>query len=283
MKTILVLDECCGPSVYKPVTYSGFLSPDELKGEIRLIIITSLNGLSLEDKERCLDYKEIELPTANGMLECHALRFHKLYGIDVVYTKQEDLILRAAHIRRLLGLKEGMLPDLALLYRDKERMKTRLQSNGFPVPNFNRVHSPVDILSFAETHGFPVIVKPTLGQASAGIRLIHDNADLEKYLESEFYERLSDRMMDYSGDMLIEQFVPGKMFHVNGYAKNGKIEIVWPFAYVSTNLDFTKGKAYGNVLIAQSDELFKPLVEATQRVINILGAPEHLIFHAEVC
>ena len=99
-KNVLILDECCGPSVYNPVCYSDFLCESD---NIQLLIITSTQGLSLKDKQVCLDFKEINVPTANALLEYYAIQFHEKYRIDVIYTKQEDLILRAAHLRKLFG------------------------------------------------------------------------------------------------------------------------------------------------------------------------------------
>lgn len=278
-KVVLVLDECNGPSVYNPVSYTDFLSESD---QIDLIIITSPKGLSESDKSKCLDYKEMDEPTTNGLMEVWALKFHEKHKIDMVYTKQEDLILRAAHIRRILGLTNGLLPDLAMIYRDKYLMKCKAQSGGFLVPAFARVYSPIDVLDFAGKHGYPVIVKPTLGQASSGVRVLKDSNDCEAYLQNEFFDRINDRLMDYSGDLIIEKFVPSKMYHVNGYARNGKISIVWPFSYVSTNLDFTAGKAYGNVFIAKNEPVWEPLVNAAQKLLDILTTPEHLIFHAEL-
>ncbi|KAI8918772.1 ATP-grasp domain-containing protein [Entophlyctis helioformis] len=281
---VLIIDEVdASSSVYKPVTYSDFI--DEAKDNVRLIIITSKNALSAVDKKKALAFVEMDRPTANGLVELWAQRLHKQHRIDAVYTKQEDLILRAAHIRRLLGLTTGMLREDAVLFRDKEAMKAHAKQHGFPVPAFARVFSPADVLAFAELHDFPVIVKPTLGSASAGIRVIRDDADLEQYLEKEFYDRIDDqgKTMDYSGDLIVEAFLKDRrMFHVNGYAKDGKIVHVWPFMYLNTNLEFTQGTAYGNVLIPQSDSRWAPLVAAAQQLLSVMPCPEHLVFHLEL-
>jgi hypothetical protein len=72
------------------------------------------------------------------------------------------------------------------------------------------------------------------------------------------------------------------MCHVNGYARNGKLEIAWPFAYINTNLDFTTGSAYGNILIPPSDPRSTAMLAATQRLLSTLPTPDHLIFHLEL-
>ncbi|KAJ3282848.1 hypothetical protein HK104_010678 [Borealophlyctis nickersoniae] len=279
VKHILILDDAGTPSVYRRVNYTDFVSRDE---NVRLLIITSEGALSDTDKVICLAYVELKSPTTNGMVEVWAKKFHDEHRIDQIYTKQEDLILRASHLRAYLGVKDGLLPHQAIVFRDKEEMKHTLQLAGFPVPPFRRVHSPSDVLAFADTYGYPIVLKPTLGSASAGVGVIRNASECELYLEHRFFECINDKVQDMSGDIIVEAFVDGSMFHVNGYARRGELVYVWPFAYVSTNLEFTAGKAYGNVLVPKGDPLWDGLVKATQRVLAALPQPENLMFHLEL-
>ena len=148
----------------------------------------------------------------------------------------------------------------------------------------NEIFSPSNILTFIQKHGYPVIIKPTLGSASAGVKLIHSTDQLHAYLGKEFYDRIDEKgkVMDYSGDMLIEGYVDGIMYHVNGFAKDGRIVSVFPFQYISTNLNFTQGKAYGNLSINRSDALYTPLVDFAQQVLSSLPCPPFLVFHLEL-
>lgn len=274
---ILILDVTSGPSLYNSVNYSDFIG--EMDG-INLLILS--NGISQKDKDVALVFKEIKDPTTNGLMESIALEWHERYRIDVIYTKQEDLILRASFLRDKFGLSTGLDSKLALVYRDKALMKTKARLGGFQVPEFRKIKSPIDILDFVHDHGFPVIIKPILGQASSGITLLHNKDQLDQYLESEFFTFINDKIMDYTGNLMIEEFISSKMVHVNGFAKNGIIEYFWPFYYHSTNLDFTMGKSYGNIYIPESDPLYKILLETAQKLLNILGTPENLVFHGEL-
>ncbi|TPX61551.1 hypothetical protein PhCBS80983_g01129 [Powellomyces hirtus] len=278
---VLILDEVGTPSISNAVSYSSFLS---LSDNVELLVITSKGALSQGDKDKCLAYEEIATPTTNGLLEVLALRLHDKYRIDKIYTKQEDLILRASLLRDTLGIKSGLSHSSALLYRDKELMKRHIAASGFPVPPYARIYSPASILSFLRDNPFPIIIKPTLGSASAGVTVVRSQTELEAYLEKEFYTRIDDggKCMDYSGDMIVEGFVNGNMFHVNGHAHDGHLEDVWPFSYVKTNLGFTTGQAYGNVLIPQGDPMWKKLIDATERVLAALPAVDDLVFHLEL-
>ena len=282
MKTILILDNVNPTTtVYKPVTYTDFIDESD---NVNLILLTNKNAPSPKDREKCLAIIELHNPLKNGMLELLAKRMHEKHPIHQIYTKQEEIILRAAHLRQLLGAKDGLYRQDALLFRDKAAMKKFVSDKGYPVPAFSRVFSPVDIIAMRELHGFPLVVKSTLGAASAGIRVIKDDADMERYFENEFYELLDTRgrLAEHSGDLIVEAFVKGRMYHVNGYARQGKIVHVWPFAYVHTNLGFTLGKAYGNVSIPTTDKRHSQLLEATQKLLSILPCPDNLIFHVEL-
>jgi hypothetical protein len=274
---ILILDAISGPSLYNPVTYSDFIDKSDC---VELLILS--NGISQKDKDTALAYKEIKDPTINGLMESIVLEWHQKYRIDVIYTKQEDLIIRAAYLRDKLGLNSGLDSKLAMIYRDKFVMKTKSKFGGFNVPNFRKIKSPIDILEFVNENGLPVIIKPILGQASSGITVLHTKDQLDHYLESDFYACINDKIMDYTGNLMIEDFVPSKMVHVNGYAKNGSIQYFWPFYYHSTNLNFTMGKAYGNIYIPESDPMHVKLRKLTQELIKILKAPENLMFHGEL-
>ena len=139
------------------------------------------------------------------------------------------------------------------------------------------------------------VIKPTLGSASAHVTVIKSLADRDNFLASKFYTSLdsSGRRMDYTGDLMIESFVHGKMCHVNGYANRGIInplENIWAFEYISTNLGFTEGNAYGNIFIPNNSRLpepinserFNSMMRATQIILDTLPCPEHLIFHLEL-
>lgn len=206
---LLILDETSTASLYAATCYSSYLEKEDEQG---LALIT--NFVTDEDKGKLQDFSEIPHPTSNGRLEIDAFDFHQKHRITSIYTKQEDLILRAAHLREALGIS-GMKPEDALLFRDKVQMKEHLAKAGVKVPPFRRVFSPSNILDFAKKYGYPLVMKPTLGSASGGIRILKNQPDAEDYLTNEFYDRIDEKgkVLDYSGDVCVEAFVEGTMFH----------------------------------------------------------------------
>ncbi|CAF5147362.1 unnamed protein product, partial [Rotaria sp. Silwood1] len=115
-KRVLILDDCQIPSAIAAHSWSDFIDDDD---DIELYIITSNGALSEKDKScsRIRAYKEIAHPTTDGTLELWAFEMHKKHSFTHVYTNNEDLIMRTAHVRSLLNINTGLTADLVPAYR----------------------------------------------------------------------------------------------------------------------------------------------------------------------
>jgi hypothetical protein len=281
---VLILDDCQIESIIKEYSWSDFINDDD---DIELYILTSTHALSEKDKScsRIRAYKEIAQPTTDGTLELWAFEMHKKYSFTHVYTKNEDLIMRTAHIRSLLNIKTGLTAETVPGFREKVRMKEIASEGGFPVPPFARLYAPANLIDFIDKHGYPVVVKPTLGCATSGISLINTEDELKTYLSSKLFSYIDiNQRMDLVGEFMVEGFMKGHMFHVDGIAINGQIIHVWPFTYLHTCLGFSQqGTAYGNSSIPRSNPLYDRLCKTAQRLLHILPTPtDTLVFHLEL-
>jgi biotin carboxylase len=81
---------------------------------------------------------------------------HRLFGA------LEQLQVPLAEARQKLGL-DGMSVEAAMNFRDKARMKTLLRSQGIPCARHRLAASVDDAQAFAESSGFPIVVKPPAG------------------------------------------------------------------------------------------------------------------------
>ncbi|KAI9184468.1 hypothetical protein H9P43_003521 [Blastocladiella emersonii ATCC 22665] len=302
---VLVLDDCGTPTIpttstagsnaapTAPTTgtssYSSFVGSDE----VNLFVITSKGGLSAQDKARARAYVELDSPTTDGTVELVARAWHEEYTLHRIYTKQEDLVIRAAFLRQMFGIREGLQPEAAIAFRDKTVMKDLAVGAGVAVPDYARLHSPTCLMSLVDRAGLPVIIKPSLGSASVGLHVLRTRAELSYYLANDFFgggriDASGRGQMDVSGsDVLAEaMLVDAPMYHVNGLATRGKLTHVWAFAYEATNLGFTKGKAYGNVGVTPDEPIYRDLVGAAERVLGAYAAagmmPDRLAFHLEL-
>ncbi|KAJ3357059.1 hypothetical protein GGF32_001181 [Allomyces javanicus] len=281
---LLILDDAGTPTVTSKVTYASFITPGV---DANLFIITSRGALSAADKAKAVAHVELDCPTLDGSVELIARAWHDQYTLHAVYCKQEDLLLRAAHLRRLLGIADGMQPENTLTFRDKALMKDLAVAHKFPVPQYQRLDSPSCLLSFIDRVGLPVVVKPTLGSASAGIHVLRTMTDVATYLRTDYFGHLASAsamgQFDTAGQLLAEAYLAdAPMYHVNGFVDNGQVVAVWPFQYLRTNLDFTHGSAYGNVSLPVTDPIYTPVVTAAKRALACYTLPPRFVFHLEL-
>jgi hypothetical protein len=115
---ILILDDAGTPSLasHGRSSFTKYLP----QHECNVFVITSIGGLSEDDKKRCAGYAELASPSTDGSLELIARAWNQRSPIDRIYTRQEDLLLRASHLRRLLGVKDyGLQPES--MVRDRKQ------------------------------------------------------------------------------------------------------------------------------------------------------------------
>ena len=283
LRRVLVLDS--GENTVIPEhSWSEFIDDDD---DIELYIFSSIGTLTDKDKSnsKIKEYKEVKNPTKDGTMELWSFEMHKKHSFTHVFTRNEDLILRAGHLRTLLGLSTGLNAQSVGFYREKATMKERAAQQGFPVPPFARLYAPSDLIGFIEKYGYPVVIKPTLGCATSGLHLLRNADDLQTYLSSTLFQTLdTNERLDLVGELLVEGYMKGAMYHVDGIARNGILEYVWPFAYLHTCLSFTQeGSAYGNSYIPKSEPIHQRLCQAAQRFLNVLPTPsDGLVFHLEL-
>jgi len=99
-------------------------------------------------------------------------------------------------------------------YRDKLAMRTGASESGFLVPPFCRVLNYDELRGYMkQVHG-PWLLKPRAEASALGIRKIYEPEQLWRTLDE-----LGDSQTNY----LLEQFVPGDIFHVDSIISEHKV------------------------------------------------------------
>lgn len=205
-----------------------------------------------------------------GELECVALRLAREHRIERIVVLGEYDIVRAAQLQRLLGLP-GQSVESAIAFRDKSVMKRHVSTAGIPVADFAAATSPLDVIEFVERVGFPVVAKPFAGWASAGTVVLRDRAQMEAILSRESEIR-----------GLVEAFVPGPMYHVDGFVHRGQAVFMSTFRYVNDMLAFHEGEHSLSVQLDEGNPLARRLEDFTRAVLAAMPALEAAPFHLEV-
>ena len=134
-------------------------------------------------------------------------RFDRIVALD------EFDLEPAAQVREHMCIP-GMGTTTSAFYRDKLAMRTGAKSFGFLVPEFCRVLNYDDLREYMDRVPPPWLLKPRSEASSVGIRKIEQPEQLWRALDE-----LGDRQSHY----LLEQFVPGDIYHVDSILGERKV------------------------------------------------------------
>ncbi len=139
---------------------------------------------------------------------------HKVVG---VITDQTDIPVRtAAYVAEKMGLP-GIGYETACLFTNKYLMREKCKDLGIPTLNYKRVSNVQEAIDFFETLKGDAIIKPFDNQGSKGVLKVTNTEELlHKFEEAVLYSN--------QGDVLIEQFVMGREFVVEGLVHDYKYE-----------------------------------------------------------
>ncbi len=133
--------------------------------------------------------------------------------IDRLVALDEFDLEAAALIRehmRLPGLGESQ----TRFYRDKLAMRTQAKACGIPVPEFTSVVNYDELRAFMSSVEGPWLLKPRSNASAIGIKEI---SSLDKLWP------ILDGLGDLQSHYLLERFVPGEVFHVEGVTWDGEV------------------------------------------------------------
>ncbi|ALK33096.1 ATP-grasp domain-containing protein [Burkholderia plantarii] len=211
-------------------------------------------------------FDDLGVPLADQL----ALELGRTAPIGFIASQSEYDMLRVAALREALGLP-GQSVQSARAYRDKVLMKDHMAAAGIPTARYRRMTLAPDLPGFIEEHGYPVVVKPVDAAGSRGVRVLREARDLHDFQREQTARQY-----------MVETFVEGTMFHVNGLLRGGRYEFIVPYRYVNSSLDYQADGCYGSLTMRPDTELGERLVTFCQRVIAALPATDPLAFHAEI-
>ncbi len=134
-------------------------------------------------------------------------RFDRVIALDEF--DQETAALIREHMRL-----PGMNLSTANCYRDKLAMRTTANRMGFLVPEFCGVFNYDALRAYMAHVQPPWLLKPRAEASALGIRKIE---------EPERLWRTLDELGDEQSRFLLEQFVPGDIFHVDSIVSESKV------------------------------------------------------------
>ena len=158
----------------------------------------------------------------------HAMRSRK---IDRVVALDDFDVEKGALVRETFRIP-GMGQTTARFFRDKLAMRMRAASEGIRVPGFSSLFHDETITHFLKTHEGPWLVKPRSEASATGIRRVDSLDEAWQVIHS---------LGDNRHQFLIEQFKPGKVYHVDALSVNGQAVFTRASQYLATPLEVAHG------------------------------------------
>jgi formate-dependent phosphoribosylglycinamide formyltransferase (GAR transformylase) len=173
--------------------------------------------------------------------------------VDRLEATVEAHTMAAAQVREACTIP-GTSVRTAWLCRDKPSMKEALRQAGVPTAASTAASSAAEVHSFAESIGFPLILKPRAGAGASGTERVDDTSSLDRALARFGAEGVSS--------IAVEEFVEGHEGFYDTIAIDGRVAHDFASHY------------FPNVLEAMRTRWISPQFIATNRIDSVADYDE---------
>ena len=192
-------------------------------------------------------------------------------AIDQVIALDDFDVVTAGALRDHLMLP-GHSESQARHFRDKLAMRALARQAGVPIPDFTPVFNYENLRQFMDRVPGPWLLKPRSEASAMGIHTINHPDEIWPVLEG---------LGDEQSFFLLERFLPGDVFHIDGLVVDGQVVFADAHRYGRPPMSVYQGGGvfYTRTLERESAE-WKSLMALNKRVLKALGALRGA-FHAE--
>ncbi|HST53595.1 MAG TPA: ATP-grasp domain-containing protein [Pyrinomonadaceae bacterium] len=184
--------------------------------------------------------------------------------IDRIVPLDDFDVETAATLREHLRIP-GMGDTTARYFRDKLAMRVKARDCGILVPDFVHANNDARVREFTASVQAPWVLKPRSEASAIGIAKVDSTEELWPLLEN-----LGERRSFY----LLEQFIPGDIFHVDSVVSEGETVFTAVSKYGKPPMEVAHG---GGVFLTRtvsrhSDEA-RALEQLNRDLVRALGLP----------
>jgi biotin carboxylase len=191
--------------------------------------------------------------------------------IDRIVALDEFDMENVSAIREHLRIP-GMGLTTVRYFRDKLAMRARAKEVGVNVPEFVHVLNHDELREFMNRVPGPWLLKPRSQASGIGMTKIDRSEELWPWLE---------KLGDDQSHFLLEQFLPGRVFHVDGVVSEREVVFAEAHAYGTPPLDVSHGGGVFTTRTLQRDGAEAQALQAVnQELIEGLGLVRG-VTHAE--
>ncbi len=182
--------------------------------------------------------------------------------IDRIVPLDDFDVETAASLREHLRVP-GMGDTTARYFRDKLAMRAKARDEGLPVPEFIQVLNYQKLHEFLQRVSPPWVLKPRSLAGSIGVKKIN-NAD-------EFWSAI-ERLGDQQSYYLLEQYVPGDIFHVDTITYEKELLFSCASQYGRPPMDVShEGDIFTTRTLAEGSAKETALRKLNQQVLAAFG------------
>jgi len=177
--------------------------------------------------------------------------------IDRIAALDDFDVEMGAMLREHLQLP-GIGRTVAGGYRDKLAMRVRARALGLRVPEFSPVFNDQELHEFTGRVPGPWVLKPRSSAAAIGIKKVDDRDALWQALEAAGDDR---------GQCVLEQFVPGDVYHVDSIVWNGDVVFSVAFKYGRPPMEIAhQGGIFVTKRLPDESDEARALLDANRRL-----------------
>lgn len=182
--------------------------------------------------------------------------------IDRIVPLDDYDVETAASLREHLRLP-GIGETRVRHFRDKLAMRMAADAAGIPVPAFVPVFNYDHIRAFMERVPPPWVLKPRSEAGAMGIKKINAEEELWRWL---------DQLGDEQSFFLLEQYVPGDVYHVDGIVSESEVVFSVAHGYGAPPMNVAhEGGVFVTRTLAQGDDETDELLTLNKRLMKALG------------
>jgi biotin carboxylase len=182
--------------------------------------------------------------------------------IDRIVALDDFDVELGAMLREHL-LIPGMGETTGRAFRDKLSMRRRARSAGIPCPDFVHVLNTAAINEWTSRVPPPWVLKPRSQAAAIGIHKIHSTEQLWRTIDS---------LGDTFAEFLLEQFIPGDVFHVDSIVFESEVRFAVASRYRTPPMTVAhEGGIFATATLPQADPVTTALLSSNTRVLRSFG------------
>ncbi|MEO5896474.1 MAG: ATP-grasp domain-containing protein [Vicinamibacterales bacterium] len=199
---------------------------------------------------------------AHADIRTGAAHLARAEQIDRIVALDDFDVELGAMLREHLFIP-GMGETTGRAFRDKLSMRRRARSAGITCPDFVHVLNNDAIHEWTSRILPPWVVKPRSQAAAIGIHKIHSTDQLWRTIDS---------LGDTFAEFLLEQFIPGDVFHVDSVVFDREVRFAVASRYRTPPMAVAhEGGIFATATLPTGDPVATALLESNSRVLRSFG------------